>query len=91
MKKINGSKVILKIHIFSTLNQTTSINKIPGLRCTLSFKKTKRVNATSILVYCKKNPPYLIMFSVVENALISLFIARDSVPLDSVFEVILDL
>ena len=39
----------------------------------------------------KKNPPYLIMSSFVENALISLFIARDSVPLNSVFEVILDL
>ena len=39
----------------------------------------------------KKNAPYLIMFSFVENALISLFIARDSVPLNSVFDVILDL
>ena len=39
----------------------------------------------------KKNAPNLFMFSFVENALISLFIARDSVPLNSVFEVILDL
>ena len=39
----------------------------------------------------KKNAPYLIMFSFVENALISLFIARDSVPVNCVFEVILDL
>ena len=37
------------------------------------------------------NSPYLIMFSFVESALISLFVARDSVPLNSVFEVILDL
>ena len=37
------------------------------------------------------NSPYLIMFSFVENALISLFVARDSVPLNNVFEVILDL